>query len=152
MRIAVRTAAALLLVGATAGLGVVSVGATNAVAASPDGGCWTYLYDPLDPTLDSPPLSDVSTGIEPWTVEDGQVLMGTSGATTAGGTREVVVGLSSGPVVSSLPATGTASMVVSVDGVPLDAPLTTEYAAEAGQPVRDVVVRGSVPVGGAGEH
>ena len=152
MLTAVRTAAALLLVGATAGLGVVSVGTSGAVAAAPDGGCWTYVHDPLDPDLGAAPGADVSTALEPWTVEDGQVLLGSSGATTTGGTREVVLGISSGPVLSSLPAAGTASVLLSVDGVPLETPLTTEYAAEAGQPVRDVVVRGSLPVGDAGAH
>lgn len=142
MRIA-RTVAALLLVGATSGVGVVLVGTPGAAAAVPTGGCWTYVPDPY---------ADVSTGLEPWTVEDGQILMGTTGATTAGGTRELVVGLSSGPVVSALPATGTASFVISVDGTPLAEPLTTTYTAAAGEPVRDVVVRGTLPVGAAGNH
>lgn len=138
-----RTAAALLLVGVTAGAGVVLVGQTGAAAAAPTGGCWTYVPEPY---------AEVSTELEPWTVEDGQVLMGTTGATTPGGTREVVIGLSSGPVVSDLPAVGTASFLIDVDGTPVETPLTVEYAAEAGQPVRDVVVRGEVPVGAAGDH
>ncbi|MGB0102347.1 MAG: hypothetical protein WBP61_18865 [Nocardioides sp.] len=152
MRSVARAAAALLLVGVTAALGVVAVGVPSAVAVVPNGGCWTYVPDPLDPALGAPPASDISTALEPWSVEDGQIVMGTSGATTTGGTREVVVGLSSGPVVSAAAASGTASFVLSVDGTPLAAPLTTTYAAEAGQPVRDVVVRGSLPVGAVGNH
>ncbi|WP_243057085.1 hypothetical protein [Nocardioides sp. SR21] len=138
-----RTAAALLLVGVTAGAGVVIAAQPGAAAAAPTGGCWTYVPEPY---------ADVSTGLEPWTVEDGQILMGTTGATTTGGTREVVIGLSSGPVVSDLPAVGTASFLIEVDGAPVETPLTTEYAAEAGEPVRDVVVRGEIPVGAAGDH
>jgi hypothetical protein len=138
-----RTAAALLLVGVSAGAGVVLVGTPGAAAAIPTGGCWTYAADPY---------ADVSTGLEPWTVEDGQILMGTTGSTTTGGTREVVIGLSSGPVLSDLPATGTATFVIDVDGTPVETPLTTEYVAEAGQPVRDVVVRGEIPVGARGDH
>lgn len=137
-----RTAAALLLVGVTSGVGVVATGAP-AAAIVPDGGCWTYVAEPY---------SDVSTGLEPWTVEDGQFLIGSTGATVPGGTREVIIGLSSGPVLSDLPAAGTATAVIAVDGTPVETPLTTEYVAAAGQPVRDVVLRGEIPVGAAGDH
>ena len=150
MRPGVRAAVALLLAASSAAYGLAA--APVAFAITPTGGCWTYVADPLDPDLAADPVADVSTGLEPWTVEDGQVLLGTTGATAVGGTRSVIIGISSGPVVSALPSVGTASFVVSVDGVPLDAPLTTTFTADAGQPVRDVVARGDIPLAAAGEH
>lgn len=146
-----RAAAAFLLVLATCLVGVLGTSApAHSVVAEPDGGCWIYV--PSAPALDSDPASDVSTGLEPWTTEDGKVLLGSRGDTAAGGSREVILWLTSGPIVSAAAATGTASFLLSVDGTPLAAPLTASFSAAAGTPVRNLLVRGTIPVPAAGNH
>ncbi|MCD4524384.1 hypothetical protein [Nocardioides sp. cx-173] len=151
MRSRARALAALLVVLASSTPGLVLGGAAAAVPTLV-GGCWAYV--PSSAPLDAPPASDVSTTLQPWTtVADGGFTLESAGATAVGGNRTVTVSIASGPVVSSTdPVTGTASFLLSLDGEPLAAPLTTTFTAAPGAPVTGLSATAQLPVADAGPH
>ena len=152
MRSGARALAALLVVGAAASSGLVAVDPAAAVSA-PSGGCWSYT--PSAAALDAPPVSDISTQLDPWTtVADGGFLLTSSGATATGGTRSATATITSGPVISATDdVTGTASVLLSVDEVPLAAPVQVAFSAKAGTPVTDLVAKADdIPLTSAGAH
>ena len=145
MRSGARALAALLVVGAAASSGLVAV--DSAAAVSAPSGRVLDLRRRAPPRLDAPPASDVSTALEPWTtVADGGFSLTSSGATASGGTRRATATITSGPVISATDdVTGTASFLLSVDGVPLADPVQVAFAAEAGDPVTDLVATVDAP-------
>lgn len=152
MRSGARALAALLIVGVAASAGLTAVGSA-AAATAPSGGCWSYV--PSATALTAPPTSDISTQLDPWTtVPDGGFRLESTGATAVGGKRTVTTTITSGPEISSTDdVTGTASILLSVDGTPLASPVTVPFEAEAGEPVKDLVAKVvDLPVGAVGAH
>jgi len=152
MRSGARALAALLIVGAAASAGLTAVDSATA-ATAPSGGCWSY--EPSATALTAPPRNDVSTELDPWTtVPDGGFRLESSGATVAGGTRTAKVTIASGPVIpSTADVSGTASVLLSLDGTPLSAPVDVPFEADAGEPVEDLVAEvKNLPVGAVGTH
>lgn len=151
MRSGARVLAALLVVVASSSYGLVAVGAA-AAAAPPSGGCWAYA--PSAAGLDSPPATDVSTTLEPWTtVADGGFLLESGGDTVVGGSRTARLEIGSGPVISATDdVAGTASFLLSVDGDPLAEPVEVPFEADAGDPVEDLVAEVELPGAAAGAH
>lgn len=151
MRSRARALAALMVVGAVSSLGVVAAPASGAAVPAPSGGCWTYV--PSGAGLNAPPSSDVSTTLGTWTtVADGGFVLETGGDTRVGGTRSVRVAIASGPVVATTAVTGTASFLLSLDGEPLDEPLTAPFSAAAGAPVTGLEASVELPALAAGTH
>lgn len=151
-----RTAAALLVVAAVASYGAAGpASAESAAVPALTGGCWSYA--PGDPLTDlaAPPAADLSTALEPWsTLADGGLSLGTAGATVVGGSRTASVDIASGPVVSpTQDAVGTASFLLSIDGTPLAAPVTADFAVAAGQPVTNLTATAAdLAISTAGSH
>ncbi len=150
MRSVARALAALLVLGSAASYGLGAV-ASAAPVAAPKGGCWSYV--PSAAALTAPPASDLSTVRAGWTtVADGGFELTSGGATVVGGTRTATVRIANGPVISTNAVTGTASVLLSVDGTP-QAPLEVDFSTAAGAPVEDLEAEATdLPVGAAGDH
>lgn len=169
-RFSLGVAAALVVVPASTGLGMVSSHAAEAAEGvrQTTGGCWTYHPDASGSSADTPRwqlpvLSDVTIGeVDAWSsrTEGALLTLSTQGATVQDGQRDFTLGVEDGPVLRSASATpgaraGTATALLSV--VPLvneeaavDEALTitaeSEFLATAGQPVGDLVFEGTFPL------
>jgi hypothetical protein len=146
-----RAAVALLVLGGSALVGLGS-GTAAAAVVTPSGGCW--IYKPSGAALTSAPTSDISTAREPWSASgQGGIALETSGPTALDSLRHVAVTVVDGPVLSTAFATsGTASFLLSVDGVRLADPVTATFQLAAGEQVDGLVAQTDVPIAKAGAH
>ncbi|QCX27612.1 hypothetical protein [Nocardioides jishulii] len=147
------TAALLLVLPVSVGVGTTPAHAAAVELVNPAGGCWSYVPDrSVDDVLVSPVVSDRSTALEAW---GSGVAPTTLTLEARDGTTDRTAGarltVENGPVIDpALDTVGTATATVTVQpaaGLPAGVEpsierLEAKFDAQAGMPVTDLVLTG----------